>query len=248
MSDDGTENAVSPLEWPVAREAGRSEARLGWMHCLFAAFLTLAVFVALPLVELVNRKPIETRRVVPVQTVALDAEVPAPPKPTPPSPEPQPADESVKPQPELNLPQPQPVRTPSLEAAPELEVGGFRGDFALNFAVQPVASHGSAPSAPPKTGPWSLGEVDRGPSLRARAEPVYPYRARQREIEGRVELEFVVSGDGHVREARVVNAQPEGVFEDAALRAVRRWRFAPGRRNGEAVPVRVRVNLRFELK
>ncbi len=248
MSEDGTKETVSPLHWPVARGAGRSAARLGWMRCLFAACLTLALFVALPFAELVNRKPIKTRRVVPVKTVALDVEEPAPVKSTPPSPEPQQSDESIEPQPELNMPRPQPDRSPNLETMPELDVGEFRGDFELNFDVKPVASSGSAPSAPPKTGPWSLGEVDRGPSLRARSEPVYPYRARQREIEGQVELEFVVSERGHVREARVVNAQPEGVFEDAALQAVKRWRFAPGRRNDEAVPVRVRVNLRFELE
>lgn len=247
MSEEGTEKAETSLAWPVAHKAGRSAARLGWMRCLFAAFLTLAMFVALPFAELANRKPIETRRVVPVQTVALDAEVPAPPKTTSPPPEPQP-DEPVEPRPELNLPRPQPIRSPSLEAAPELDVGDFRGDFALDFTLRPVASDFSAPSAPSKTGAWSLAEVDRGPSLRARAEPRYPYRARQREIEGRVELEFVVSESGHVRDARVVNAQPEGVFEDAALQAVRRWRFAAGRRNGEAVPVRVRINLRFELE
>ncbi|MBF6309158.1 hypothetical protein IU462_30290, partial [Nocardia farcinica] len=95
------------------------------MRCLFAAFLTLALFVALPFAELLNRKPVETRRVVPVQTVALNAEAPAPPKTTEPPPEPQP-DESVDPQPELNPPRPEPVRTPRLEAAPELDVGAFR--------------------------------------------------------------------------------------------------------------------------
>lgn len=247
MSEDGTEKETSRLAWPVARQDGRRSARLGWMRCLFAAFLTLAMFVALPFAELANRKPIETRRMVPVETIALDVEAPSPPKTTSPPPEPQP-DESVEPRPELDMPRPQPVKSPSLEAVPELDVGEFRGDFALDFSVRPTAPDGPAPSAPSKTGPWSMAEVDRGPSLRARAEPVYPYRARQREVEGRVEVEFVVSQNGRVGDARVVDAQPEGVFEEAALRAVRRWRFTPGRRNGEAVPVRVRINLKFELE
>jgi protein TonB len=59
------------------------------------------------------------------------------------------------------------------------------------------------------------------------AQPRYPARALDRRLDGRVELMFTVRPDGSVADLRVVDAQPAGVFDQAALQAARRWRFAP---------------------
>jgi TonB family protein len=78
--------------------------------------------------------------------------------------------------------------------------------------------------------------------------PQFPEEARLRGIEGWVELHFVVDTDGTVGELAVVGAQPVGIFEQAALDAVRRWHYRPLVRGGEPVSQRARVRLRFTVQ
>jgi TonB family protein len=75
--------------------------------------------------------------------------------------------------------------------------------------------------------------------------PVYPEAARKRGIEGWVELAFTVQTNGGVDEVEVRNASPADVFDDAAMRAVKQWRFEPVERNGEKVAQRAMVRLKF---
>lgn len=76
-------------------------------------------------------------------------------------------------------------------------------------------------------------------------QPVYPESARKRGVEGWVELAFTVMPNGTVEDVEVRNASPANVFDDAALRAIRGWRFEPVERNGERVAQRAMVRLRF---
>lgn len=76
-------------------------------------------------------------------------------------------------------------------------------------------------------------------------QPVYPESARKRGIEGWVELAFTVMPNGTVEDVEVRNASPADVFDDAATRAIRGWRFKPVERNGERVSQRAMVRLRF---
>lgn len=75
--------------------------------------------------------------------------------------------------------------------------------------------------------------------------PVYPETARKRGVEGWVELAFTVMPNGSVEDVEVRNASPAGVFDDAATRAIRQWRFEPVERNGERVSQRALVRLKF---
>jgi TonB family protein len=75
--------------------------------------------------------------------------------------------------------------------------------------------------------------------------PQYPESARKRGIEGWVELAFTVMPNGSVDEVEVRNASPADVFDDAAIRAVRQWRFEPVVRNGEKVQQRAMIRLKF---
>lgn len=78
--------------------------------------------------------------------------------------------------------------------------------------------------------------------------PEYPQRAISREIEGYVVLRFVVTETGTVEDPEILHAEPEGVFETAAKRAVLRWKYQPQFRDGK--PIRVisitRVNFAFQ--
>jgi protein TonB len=75
--------------------------------------------------------------------------------------------------------------------------------------------------------------------------PVYPESARKRGVEGWVELAFTVTTNGTVEDVEVRNASPANVFDDAAVRAIRQWRFEPVERNGERVSQRAMVRLKF---
>jgi protein TonB len=79
-------------------------------------------------------------------------------------------------------------------------------------------------------------------------EPVYPDGAREKNVTGWVDLEFVVMRNGGVAEVRVTGASPAGVFDAAAAAALARWRFAPVLRAGEPVEQRARLRMRFSLE
>lgn len=66
--------------------------------------------------------------------------------------------------------------------------------------------------------------------------PQYPDRAASRGIEGWVLVELTVTPEGTVTDPRVLSADPAGYFENAALRAVTRFRYKPKVVNGTPVP------------
>lgn len=80
-----------------------------------------------------------------------------------------------------------------------------------------------------------------------RIPPEYPAHARMRRIQGYVDVEFTVDAEGRVRNASVVNADPPGVFDRAALNSIAHWRFEPKRQDGRAVEVTARQRIEFEL-
>ncbi|MEE3330552.1 MAG: energy transducer TonB [Myxococcota bacterium] len=76
--------------------------------------------------------------------------------------------------------------------------------------------------------------------------PVYPPGAKEKKIEGWVEVVFTVSSRGTTEDVHVVEASPDGIFERAAIWAVEHWRYKPGLRDGHATEQRgVRARLRF---
>lgn len=66
-------------------------------------------------------------------------------------------------------------------------------------------------------------------------------------ITGSVTLEYTVDTRGETRDIHVVEATPPSVFDQAAISAVKHWRYAPMIVNGSAVEVPVKARMRFEL-
>jgi protein TonB len=82
-----------------------------------------------------------------------------------------------------------------------------------------------------------------------RIAPDYPARAAARGIEGWVIVQFTITPTGSVRDPVVVEAMPKNVFDDAALKAIARWRYNPKVEGGVAVErVGVRTIIRFVLE
>jgi periplasmic protein TonB len=81
-----------------------------------------------------------------------------------------------------------------------------------------------------------------------RVAAVYPRRALQRGIEGFVDVEFIVTKQGSVRDPKVIQASPEGIFEQAAMDATLKYKYKPRVVNGEAMEVSgVEVRVTFEI-
>lgn len=82
-----------------------------------------------------------------------------------------------------------------------------------------------------------------------RIPPEYPRRAASRGREGWVQVQFTITETGTVKDAVVVNAEPKGLFDEAALKAIARWRYNPRVEGGVAVErVGVQTIIRFELE
>jgi protein TonB len=113
----------------------------------------------------------------------------------------------------------------------------------IQTTVQPTPL---APTVTPiATGPTSIDVRDQiQEQPLAQPLPGYPRMAQERGIEGRVIMSITIMPDGSVRDVRVVEAQPRGVFETAAVRAVQRWRYRPS----GVIRTNVIVHMDFELK
>jgi TonB family protein len=96
----------------------------------------------------------------------------------------------------------------------------------------------AAPAAAPSA------EAVTPPSLRSRADAAYPPDALRDRLEGTVGLEVEIDEEGAVTSARVVSPAGRG-FDEAALEAVRRFKFEPAKRG--ATPVRSTVQLAYEF-
>ena len=92
---------------------------------------------------------------------------------------------------------------------------------------------------------WASG-LDNPPRTRSQVGPAYPAAERNAGITGEVLVEFMVDESGRVFNPRVVRSS-NAAFEPATLRAVAKWRFEPGKKNGRAVRFRMMVPVTFNL-
>lgn len=93
-----------------------------------------------------------------------------------------------------------------------------------------------------------LADVDVKPRITRQVEPAYPEEARRQGVEGRVVARLLVTARGSVARLHIVAAKPSGIFEQAVLDAVGKWRFHPARYQGRDVAAWVMLPIRFDLK
>ena len=94
----------------------------------------------------------------------------------------------------------------------------------------PVAAS-PAPYAAVPAAAAAPGSAASIPRLISAPSPRYPIMAQRRKLEGQVVVQFTIQPDGSVASPRVVSADPEGVFDEAAIVAASRWRFEAGPRS-----------------
>ena len=153
-------------------------------------------------------------------------------KPPPPPPEPPPpmqrmhiATESSQ-----SNPTPSPMAIPNLGLSTSVGGGPFIGEM----------GGGAAPDM--------SGLFDGDIIPLQRIAPQYPREAARARINGWVQLEVLVNADGSVRSAKVLEAQPKGLFEATAVAAVLRWKFKPKVVNGTPVAQRGSQRIDFNIR
>ena len=134
---------------------------------------------------------------------------------------------------------PPPLDEPPPELPPpSVDDGGFR----VGTEIGPVPG-------PTKVALGDAGFSDGEYLPIMKVQPNYPQRALARGIEGFVMLEFVVTENGNVRDPVVIEAQPPGIFNGAAIQAALKFKYKPKIVDGEPVAVSgVRNKITFELK
>jgi protein TonB len=101
------------------------------------------------------------------------------------------------------------------------------------------------PPPPPPSAPVRPGGNIKEPKKIVDAKPIYPQIAQQAKIQGIVIIEAIIAKDGSVKDARVLRPAP--MLDQAALEAVRKWKYTPTLLNGEPVEVIMTVTVTFTL-
>ena len=117
---------------------------------------------------------------------------------------------------------------------PEIsDVSGKSSDVAKLVSAAPVLPKLRA----------TVSESLSGGVLVHKVQPIYPTQARQARVQGNVVLDAVVSEQGRVEEVKVVAGSP--MLAQAAMEAVRQWRYTPYLLNGKPIKKQTRINITF---
>ncbi len=105
-------------------------------------------------------------------------------------------------------------------------------------------------SGPPPPPPAPIQTVRHGGDVQSarlihRVDPEYPPLAKRARIQGLVLLQATVDEEGRINELRLVSGHP--LLNEAALAAVRQWRYSPTLLNGEPVRVITTISVIFKL-
>ncbi|MGE4158368.1 MAG: energy transducer TonB [Planctomycetota bacterium] len=135
-----------------------------------------------------------------------------------------------------------PEPLPELPPAPPEVVPEEPDDFLIPEEVVP-------PEPPPEPPPVPVEDegLVEARQVEGNVPPTYPGLARRRGQEGRVLVHVVVGEDGVVSSATVRESSGLSYFDEAALKAIRGWKFTPGRRWGKSVSSELLIPIEFKI-
>jgi protein TonB len=175
----------------------------------------------------------------------------------------------------ISVPAPaKPDPTPKLEEPPPIEINipfkpMSQAEMTLPGVINPSAPTTGGAGSGPGTGAGSgqgsgLGPGYGGgfgggafrpgsgvtlPQVLREVKPAYTADAMRAKVQGSVWLECIVMPDGSVGEVKVTRSlDPIFGLDQEAIKAAKMWRFRPGMRQGEPVPVIITIELTFTLR
>jgi protein TonB len=210
----------------------------------------LAVLILIPLIY---------TEALPKASLSTFLSAPPPPPPPPPPPAAQPI---VRVKPQVHLMDagklvapkaiPKDIKIIKEEAEPDMMgaqggvPGGVPGGQMGGVIGGVIGGVGGAPPPPrPTQSRIRQGGAVTAASLINRVQPNYPPLARQTRISGTVRLHAIISKEGTVQQLEVLSGHP--LLVQAALDAVRQWRYRPTQLNGEPVEVDTTIDVIFSL-
>lgn len=131
---------------------------------------------------------------------------------------------------------PSPQKSPLPQVIPHIEIplaksaGPYLGDYRQSSAGPTIAMAMEGELVP-----------------LVRIPPQYPPRAARRGIQGAVTVAFIITRKGSVRNPKVIEAHPPEIFNEAALRAIKRWRFKAKQVEGQWVEQQATQTIEFRL-
>ena len=216
-------------------------ARPGAAHYLAsllgAVALTGVFFLVLPLIQAINKPPVDDEEFVKVDVAQLQAPEEPPEEEEleeEEEPEPEPEPELTEEAPPLNLDQLELALNPSFGGL------GLGGDFGVKLKAL------STGAGDDEAALFSMAELDQEPRVLRQGPPdITP--AVRRAGQGTVWIIFIVDEQGRVQNPRVWKAVSP-VLDKAALDAVRKWEFEPGKVKGKPVRFPMRIPITFNKK
>jgi protein TonB len=94
---------------------------------------------------------------------------------------------------------------------------------------------------------YDASEVDTMPKIIRQANVTYPTAAKRSNVEGKVVIRVLIGTNGKAEKMEIAESEPEGIFDEAALKSLKYWQFRPGIKNGELVSTWVKIPLSFKL-
>jgi len=155
-------------------------------------------------------------------------------------------------------PEPEPERqrrraSENLPSVEPVDLGGSLSDGGLSFGVPQFDEAEFAELEDDNllgggnSGPMDQSSVDTPPRVIKRSPIVYPELARKQGISGFVRMNVLINDNGSVEDVKVVESEPEEIFDLMAESTVRQWRFEPATYNGKKVEVWAMQKIVFKL-
>jgi len=225
---EDAERLIGGEFWAFAEE-DREDRRNWWIATIIAVVFHVGLgFIVFPEFQTAESAQAQ-QKVYVVQQVRF--------KPPPPKQQqelPQPKSKKV-PIPDPTPDEPEPIRLD--EEPPEIDVP----DTDIIFDI-PEGPPSREPEGPIRVG----GDVLR-PEKISGPDPQYTEIARKARIQGVVILEAIIDKEGYVQNVKVLKSLPMGL-DQAAVEAVRTWRFRPATLNGRPVDVYYNLTVNFRLQ
>ena len=252
----------------VAPEAFESRSRRVFYETLPLSLTIHAVGIAAAMAATIWTVvfPTDSPRVSVAYSLTRIPDPPPPPPPPKPQAAPEPAKPALPPPPAIMklaqllapsvipdkipdvvpVPEPPPPPPPVVEKAPVSTAGNAEGELGGDIAGRLRGKVGGVVF--PDDGRVHVERNQKLPMESVEQEyPRYPSEAQKKRLEDQVVVRYIIGTNGRVKDVEIIDHAKEKMFDDAAVEAIRRWRFRPLIKDGKAMEVVHELAVNFEL-